>query len=71
MPEKATPGPDTGLVHVALAGAEGNSKEGYDISGILLNDGLDLAVQLLARLDIDSGIGLVQEDIEFFVAIVR
>jgi len=59
VPEEAAPGPIAGLVHVDLAGAERNGPEGYDIPGILLNDGLDLAVQLLALLQIERGIGLV------------
>ncbi len=71
MPEETASGPGARLVHVALAGAERNSKEGYDIRGILLNDGLDLAVQLPALLDIDCGIGLVQKGVKFFVTIVR
>ena len=55
----------------ALASTERSSPEGYEVPGILLHDGLDLAVQLLALLDIDCGIGLFQKDIERFVAIMR
>ena len=71
MPEEATSGPVVGLVDITLAGTELNSPEGYDIRGIRLNHGLELAVQLLSLLDIEGGIDLVQKGIDLFVAIVR
>ncbi len=71
MPEKAASGPGARQVHVLSGSAKRSSKEGYNISGILLHSGLDLAVQLAPFLHIHCGIGLIQNGLELFVTIVR
>ncbi len=57
-------------MQVASTGIELGSKEGYDVSGILLHDALDLTEQLSFFLDIDCSINRVQNGVEFLVAIV-
>ncbi len=71
MPESAGSGPGARYVHVASTGTERSSKEGYDVSGILLHDALDLTVHLSFFLDIDCSISRVQKGVEFIVTIVR